>query len=279
LGGKVGVNTDPDNTYTLKINGSTNITGEIAIGGNTTIEGDLTVPDGESIYIDEKTLPEYIKANSKSLIDFSVFGDTSFIDLGTLFGKDARASALVSNQVVTLKAPAGVPTATGMFLKSTSTAGGSAWSPIQASNISVGSNDEGKVLIAGSAGGYWGYLKKKFDVTMSGTTTVNLSGYYTTLSKTRYKEGKVVNIYQYKDSNGAWTGRAYAYQGTPPSSATILYTYTLQGDEDTACYSRSAAGSKEIDVTLKGTSGEITLDGAASNGGNIAITITGATDA
>jgi hypothetical protein len=49
------------------------------------------------------------------------------------------------------------------------------------------------------------------------------------------------------------------------------------GSEDTSCYSRTAAGSKKVDVTLKGTSGEITLDGGSSTNGNIAITITGAT--
>jgi hypothetical protein len=41
----------------------------------------------------------------------------------------------------------------------------------------------------------WSYLKKKFDVTMTGTATVDMSGYYTTTKKTRYNSGSTWKVY------------------------------------------------------------------------------------
>ena len=117
----------------------------------------------------------------------------------------------------------------------------------------------------------WAYVKKKFDVTMTGTASVDMSGYYTRANgATRYSAGGTLKIYQ-KDGVTGWT------TGTVPTGATTQATYYLRSSSGTYCYTTSAASAKSVSVTLKGTSGEITLDGGNATNGNIAITITGAT--
>lgn len=117
----------------------------------------------------------------------------------------------------------------------------------------------------------WAYVKKKFDVTMTGTASVDMSGYYTIANgATRYSSGGTLRIYE-KDGVTSWT------TGSVPTGATTKATYYLRSSSGTYCYTASSASTKKVSVTLKGTSDEITLDGGSATNGNIAITITGAT--
>lgn len=132
--------------------------------------------------------------------------------------------------------------------------------------------DKNKVLAVNSSGTgvHWTYIKKKFDVTMTGTASVNMSGYYTRANGAyRYSDGGTLRIYE-KDGVTSWT------TGSVPTGATTRATYGLRGSS-TYCYTTSAASAKSVTVTLTGTSDEITLDGGNATNGNISISITGAT--
>jgi hypothetical protein len=135
------------------------------------------------------------------------------------------------------------------------------------------SADAGKVLSVKSGGTSleWTFLKKKFDVKMTGTASVDMSGYYTIANgATRYSSNGTLRIYE-KDGAIDWT------TGDVPEGATIKDTYYLRKSSGTYCYTASEASNQSVSVTLTGTSDEITLDGGNATNGNISITITGAT--
>ena len=122
---------------------------------------------------------------------------------------------------------------------------------------------------------------------MTGTATIDVSNYYTRSGP--YTGYKVTDVAAY--------ARRYRYYYTRGSTiygpvSTLPSTYDdyvgfyqayddgvdyVKNDGSFQYYTTSSATTKNVSVTLKGTSDEITLSGGNATNGNIAITITGAT--
>mgnify|MGYP003293877404 CR=1 FL=1 len=178
----IGGNTDISGTVTIGTTGantSLTVNGTNTITGNTTIGGQLTVPSGYHIYLSGQgkdegdiTLLDYIRENSDSLIDLSLFGvDVDVIDLGSLFGASTGAENLVSNKTITLTAPPSAPSEAGLFLKSTGSSATTAWSSIAPSDISHSADNNGKVLGVTNGSADWKTIGATLVNFSDGTTT------------------------------------------------------------------------------------------------------------
>lgn len=150
----------------------------------------------------------------------------------------------------------------------------------------------GTVLTVNSSGDglVWSFIKKKFDVTMTGTATIDMSGYYTRSGPyTGYKVTDVAAYARrtryYYTLSGSSTiyGPVSSLPQTYDKSVSFWQAYDdgvdyVRNDGSFTYYTTTPASNKDVSITLAGTSDEITLDGGNSTNGNIAITITGATE-
>ena len=125
---------------------------------------------------------------------------------------------------------------------------------------------------------------------MTGTATIDMSGYYTRSGPyTGYKVTDVAAYARrtryYYTLSGSSTiyGPVSSLPQTYDKSVSFWQAYDdgvdyVRNDGSFTYYTTTPASNKDVSITLAGTSDEITLDGGNSTNGNIAISITGATE-
>ena len=296
---------------TLKINSNTEITGSLAVKNNISIDagkmfylGGMNNATQGYLYFNNNTIA--LRATSLHLGPASDKGTITIN--GTATADTVKFDTAISCKTGTNTYENGVD-GTIEYVKGR-VFGGKRYKAkfckgilINATDISEGDSGDGgsydlpslgsagQILTVNSDGTdvIWSYLKKKFDVTMTGTATVDMDGYYT-------RSGPYTG---YDVTDAAAYARRQRYYYTLSGSSTIYgpvsslpQTYDKsvsfwQAYDDGVdyvinngsfkYYKTTAASDQSMSVTLTGTSGEITLDGGSSTNGNIAITITGAT--
>ncbi len=258
----------------VSITGETQLGGDIQIDGTTLMGGDSTVTGNLDVQATTKVNNDiYFGGN----IHCTLAGGTDATGVSGTFSLDGAGifddvyMKFEKGILVGFTDPSG-----------DNTAAGGSYLP------SIEGVASGKVLtVTGTNTLGWAYIKKKFNVTMSGEATVNMDGYYTRSGP--YTGYKVTDVAAY--------ARRYRYYYTVGSTiygpvASLPQTYDdykgfyeayddgvdyVRNDGSFSYYVTTDAADKKMSVTLKGTSAEITLDGGSTTDGSIDITITGAT--
>lgn len=241
--GNMGIGTTPNNLYSL------NLGGDINVGGTLHVNGATAMNDGAQwvVNIDGPWLSQGYKLTFKNGIL------TNAESLGVFDWKGFWGNASSSSDQPYVKISqinGGISQSTKLYVPTTEGSDNQAWH---------GGTTGWKKL---GALAYADNIKKKVDITMSGSYTVDMSGYYTTSSFTYYPTtsftytpiGTEYKIYATRNSDGTY-GRPYRTSGSVPSGATTFFTMYTAGSEKTGYnrgdgktgYSRTKAN----DITLK----------------------------